>query len=96
MRQTTESCPAQQCIPGLIERARQAEKTAMELEAEGHEVYAINLARSMMPTLQIKASDKCLDLIRAELATYYKRNPAERWGQFIRNGCRVIWVERLN
>jgi hypothetical protein len=48
-----------------------------------------------MPTLQISPHPVCQALVRMELATYYKRNAFERWGQFTRNDCRVIWRELI-
>lgn len=83
------------CMPGLIERMQQSSKTAIELEEEGFDVFAIDILKDKMPTLQIMPNAVCKALVRMELATYYKRNAFERWGQFTRNDCRIIWREKL-
>lgn len=93
----TAVSPADQpCLPGLVERMKQSAKAALELTNEGFDVFAVDVFKDKMPTLQIMASTRCLEMIRREEATYYKRSPGARWGQFTRHGCRVIWVERYN
>lgn len=84
------------CLPGLVARMQQSARAAIELTNEGFNVFAIDVFKDKMPTLQIMPSALCLEKIRREEATYYKHSPGQRWGQFTRHDCRVIWVERFN
>lgn len=95
MNQPTQSVAVMPCLTGLTERMNQSAKTVIELEQEGFHVFAIDILRDKMPTLQISPHPVCQALVRMELATYYKRNAFERWGQFTRNDCRVIWRELI-
>lgn len=95
-KQQTECVAVMPCMPYLVERMNQASKAALELIEEGFEVFAVDIFKEKMPTLQIMPSTACLALIRSEVATYYKRSPGMRWGQFTRHDCRVIWAERYN
>lgn len=95
MNQQTNPVAVMPCMAGLTERMNQSAKTVMELEQEGFDVFAIDVLKDKMPTLQIRPHPVCQTLIRMELATYYKRNAYERWGQFTRNDCRVIWREQI-
>lgn len=95
-QQTAVAVPAAPCLSGLVARMKQSANAAIELEKEGFNVFAVDIFKDKMPTLQIMPSALCLDLIRREEATYYKRSPGMRWGQFTRHECRVIWVERFN
>lgn len=83
------------CLTGMIERMRQSSRAALALEEEGFDVFAIDIMRGQMPTLQIRHNPKCDALILREEAAYYRRGMNGRCGQFQRHGCRVIWVERF-
>lgn len=96
MQLQIESAAVAPCLPELVERMKLSAKTAIELTEEGFDVFAVDVFRDKMPTLQIMPSPACLALIRNEVAAYYKRSAHERWGQFTRNDCRVIWVERYH
>lgn len=95
MNQQTNCIAVVSCMPGLIDRMNQSSKTVLELEEEGFDVFAIDVLKDKMPTIQIRPHAALTALVRSEVATYYKRNPIERWGQFTRNDCRVIWRELI-
>lgn len=84
------------CLSGMVERMQQSSRTALELEKEGFDVFAIDIMRGQMPTLQVRHNHKCDALILREEAAYFRRGPQTRHGQFQRHGCRVIWVEQFH
>ena len=81
----------------VIDGLTRARSVAIKLKRNGFTVINC-ITDSTMPTVQIQADSNTQELIRFNLACYYKwctfNGVRERHGQFHADGVRVLWIER--
>lgn len=69
-----------------------------KLSQRGMAVVSVELDTPSRPTIRIQTSAKCQQMIAAQQAVYYSFGQSShfgpyREGQFMLDGCRIVWME---
>lgn len=79
----------------VLDRGRLAKRVTLALKRNGFEVIGWRIASDRRVVIDVKHSRHCDREIELGNAAYHLVGPGEQRGQFMVDGVRVMWTQRL-